>query len=169
MAIFYWVIKCDCKTITCSTLCTHTHTNEHIHKISRWTHHTILCTHKIMHAFLMNLYYQIKSNQINKPWYSFMYLDPLLLSPLYIHMCVCMFRWIYVTIFIMYRNFVCPLDHTGWWVGIQTIYTHISIGCLVFIFIVAATVVSVSVFSFVCLSVWSYSLLLIVCKPSFHQ
>lgn len=49
----------------------YTHANTHtqatqIQHISRVTHYTILCTHKIMHAFLMNLYiyYQIKSNQI---------------------------------------------------------------------------------------------------------
>lgn len=46
----------------------HTHTQTHKpreYNISRLIHFTILCTHKIMHAFLMNLYiyYQIKSNQ----------------------------------------------------------------------------------------------------------
>lgn len=134
MAAFYWVIKCDCKTITCSTLCIHTrtHTSHGKYTISRVTHYTILCTHKIMHAFLMNLYiyYQIKSNQINKPWYSFMYLDPLLLSPLYMHKCVCVFVWFIWIYGIFFIDNFCNVSKFGlstrshWLVGWRVGYSN---------------------------------------------
>lgn len=187
MAAFYWVIKCDCKTITCSTLCiyarehTHTHTSH-----ANTTHLARNSLHNIMHAqnyacifneLIHILPNQIKSNRIKS-------INLGIHSCIWIRCCcrlyICMSVSVYVlygfmvffsfVIFIIYQNLVCPLDHTGWRVGIQTAYTceDNSIGCLVSLLLLLQ-LLFLFLFLFVCSLVRSYLLLLIVCKPSFDQ